>query len=80
MLFIGSEVPKFELLGTPVREFLMTGNLVTIENTQNATGRGVQEEIRRENFEKSIVEKGTLLHTNYLIETGTQVQTPGYPT
>ena len=36
-------------------------------------------EIRRENFEKDIVVKGSPLPTNDHIETGTQVRAPGYP-
>ena len=79
MLFIGGGVPKFELLGTPAREFSKTWNLVSIEDTYRATGRKNLKEIRRENFEKSIEEKGWLLPTNDHIETGTQVRAPGYP-
>ena len=80
MLFIGSGVPKFELLGTPAREFSKTGNLVSTEDTYRATGKKIKKEIRRENFEKSIVEKGSLLPTNDHIETGTKVRALGYPT
>ena len=79
MLFIGGRVPKFELLGTPVREYSKTWNLVSIEEICRATGMKILKEIRRENFEKSIVEKGSLLPTNDHIETGTQVRAPGYP-
>ena len=45
-----------------------------------ATSRKILKEIRRENFEKSIEEKGSFLHTNdYMyIETGTLVRAPGY--
>ena len=50
-----------------------------IEDTYRATGRKMLKEIRRENFEKRIVEKGSLLPTNDHIETVTQVRAPGYP-
>ena len=79
MLFIGGGVPKFELLGAPAREFSKTWNLACIEDTYRATGRKMLKEIRLENFEKHIVEKGSLLPTNDHIETGTQVRAPGYP-
>ena len=52
---------------------------LSIEDICRATGRIILKEIRRENFEKSIVEKGSLLPTNDHIETGTQVRAPGYP-
>ena len=80
MLFIGGGVPKFELLGTTAREFSKISNRVSIENICRATGKKIQKEIRLENFEKSIVEKGSLLPTNDHIETGTKVRAPGYPT
>ena len=70
MLFIGGGVPKTELLGTPAREFSKTWNLVRTEDTYRATGNKILNEIRPENFEKSIVEKGSLLPTNDHIETG----------
>ena len=35
--------------------------------------------IRRENFEKRIVEKGSLLPTKDYVETGTQVRAQVYP-
>ena len=57
MLVIDGAVPKFELLGTPAIECSMRLNFVSIEDTYRATGRIVLKEIRRENFEKSIVEK-----------------------
>ena len=37
-LIIGGRVPKFELLGTPAREFSKTWNLVRIEEICRATG------------------------------------------
>ena len=43
-----------------------------------ATGRKILKEIRLEKFEKNIVEKGSLLHTNDYIETGTQVRAPAW--
>ena len=43
------------------------------------TGRAILKEIRQEHFDKSIVEKGSLLRTIDHIETGTQVRAPGYP-
>ena len=52
---------------------------MSIEEICRATGRKILKEIRLENFEKSIVEKGPLLPTNNHIETGTQVRAPGYP-
>ena len=79
MLFIGGGVPKFELLGTPAREFSKTWNLMSIEDICRATGRKILKEIRSENSEKNILEKGSLLPRNDNIETGTQVQAPGYP-
>ena len=69
MLFIGGGVPKFKLLSTPAREFSKTSNLVSIEDICRATGRKILKEIRREHFEKSIVEKGSLLPTIDHIET-----------
>ena len=78
MLFIGLGVPKFGLLGTTARKFSKTGNLVSIEDICRATGRTILKEIRRENFEKSIVERRSLLPTNNRLETGTQVRAPGY--
>ena len=66
-------------LGYPAREFSKTRNLVSIEDTHRATGRKISKEIRRDNFEKSIVEKGSLLHTKDYIQTGTQVRASGYP-
>ena len=80
MLFIGGGVPKFELLDTPARELLKTWNLVSTQDRDRATGKKIINEIRRENFEKSIVEKGSLLPTNDHIETGTKVRAPGYQT
>ena len=77
MLFIGAGVPKSELLGTQAREFSKTWNLVRTEDTYRATGNKILNEIRRENFEKSIVEKGSLLPTNDHIETGIKVRAPG---
>ena len=50
---------------------------MSVENTYRAIGRKGFKEIRRENFEKSIVEKGSLLHTNDYIETGIEVRAPG---
>ena len=79
MLFTGVVVPKFELLCTLAREISKTWNLVSIEDICRATGRIILKEIRWENFEKSIVEKGSLLPTNDHIETGTQVRALGYP-
>ena len=52
---------------------------MSIEDISRATGRTILNEIRREKFEKSIVEKGSLLPTNDHIEMGTQVRAPGYP-
>ena len=52
---------------------------MSIEDTCGPTGRTILKEIRRENFEKNIVEKGSLLPTNDHIEMGTQVRAPGYP-
>ena len=78
-LFIGGRVPKFELLGIPATEFSKKSNLMSIEDTYRATGSKNLKEIRRENVEKGIVEKWSLLHTNDYIETGTQVRPPGYP-
>ena len=52
---------------------------MSIEDICIATGRIIFDEISRGNFEKSIVEKGSLLPTNDDIETGTQVRAPGYP-
>ena len=52
---------------------------MSIEDIYRATGRKIFKEIRRENFEKSIIEKGSLLPINDHIETGTQVRAPGYP-
>ena len=79
MPFIGGGIHKFELLGIPARKFSKRRNLVSIEDTQRATGRKISKEIRRDNFEKSIVEKGSLLHTKEDIQTGTQVRASGYP-
>ena len=79
MLIIGGGVPKFELLGTPAREFSKTLNVVRTEDIYIATSKKILNEIRLENFEKSIVEKGSLLPTNDHIETGTKVRAPGYP-
>ena len=56
MLFIGCGVPKFELLGTQAREFRKTSNFISIEDISTATGRTILKGIRRENFEKRIVE------------------------
>ena len=80
MLFIFGGVPKFELLSTPVREISETWNLKSIEDTYTGTIKKILKEIRWENFEQSIVEKGSLLPTNDHIETGTKVRAPGYPT
>ena len=52
---------------------------VSIEDTYRASGKKILKEIRREKFEKSIVEKGSLLPTNDHIETGTKVRSPGNP-
>ena len=52
---------------------------MSVEKTYRAIGRNILKEIRLENFEKSILEKGSLLHTNNYIETGTQVRDPVYP-
>ena len=52
---------------------------MSIEDIYRATGRKILKEIRRENFEKSIVEKGSLLPTNDHIETGTKFELPGTP-
>ena len=73
-------VPKFELPATPAREFSKTWNLVSVQEICRATGMNISKEIRLENFEKSIVEKGSLLPTNEHIETGTQVRAPDTPT
>ena len=75
MLFIGGGEPKFELLDTPAREFAKTWNLMCIKDICRATGR----KILKENFEKSIAGKGSLLHTNDYIETGTHVRVLGTP-
>ena len=48
-------VPKFELPGTPAREFSKRSNMVSIEDIYRATSRNLLKEIRRENFEKSLV-------------------------
>ena len=80
MLFIFGGVPKFELLSTQVREISETWNLKSIEDTYTGTIKKMLKEIRWENFEKSIAEKGSLLPTNDHIETGTKVRAPGYPT
>ena len=77
MLFIGGGVPKFELLRTPATEFSKTWNLVSIKDICRATGRKILKEIRRENSEKNILEKGWLLPRNERIETCTQVRAPG---
>ena len=53
---------------------------MSIEDTYRATSKKILKEIRRENFEKCIVEKGSLLPTNDHIETGTKVPDPAYPT
>ena len=79
MLFTGDWVPKFELLGNPAREFSKKWNLVSIEDTNWTTGRKILKVIRLENFEKSIVAKRSLLHTNDYIDTGTQVRAHVYP-
>ena len=79
MLFIGGRVPKVELLGIPARQFSKTWNLVSIEEICRGTGMNISKEIRRENFETSIVEKVSLLPKNDHIETGTQVRAPLYP-
>ena len=71
MLFIGGGVPKFELLVIPAWEFSKTWNLMSIEDVCGASSRKILKEIRQENFEKSIVEKGSLLPKNAHIETGT---------
>ena len=55
-------VPKFELPGTPPREFSKTWNLVSIEDTYRATGKKMLKEIRLKNFEKSIVQKITFAY------------------
>ena len=52
---------------------------MSIEDICRATGLKIFKEIRPENIEISIVEKGSLLPTNDHIETGTQVRAPGYP-
>ena len=52
---------------------------MSIDDICRATGRTILKEICQENFEKSIVEIGSLLLTNDYIETGTQVRAPGYP-
>ena len=80
MLFSFGGVPKFELLNTPVRDIFETWNLKSIEDTYTGTIKKILKEILWENFEKSIVEKGSLLPTNDNIETGTKVRAPGYPT
>ena len=73
-------VPKFELPATNPTEFSKRWNLVSTEDTYRATGNKIKKEIRRKKFEKSIVEKGSLLPTNDHIETGTKVRALGYPT
>ena len=52
---------------------------MSIDEICRATGLKILKEIRQENFEKSIVEKRSLLPINDHIETGTQVRAPGYP-
>ena len=52
---------------------------MSIEDICRATGRKILKEIRSENSEKNILEKGSLLPRYDHIETGTQVQAPGYP-
>ena len=52
---------------------------MSMEDICRATGRTILKEIRREGFERSIVEKGSLFPTNDHIETGTQVRALGYP-
>ena len=52
---------------------------MSIEDICRASGRTILKEIRKGNFEKSIVEKGSLLFTNVHIETGSEVQPPGTP-
>ena len=52
---------------------------MSIEKTYRATGRNILKEIRSGNFEKMILEKGSLVHTNDYIETGIQVRDPLYP-
>ena len=51
--------------------------LMSIEGTYRVSGKKILKEIRRENFEKNIVVKGSLLPTNDHIETGTKVRAPG---
>ena len=56
------QVPKFEFPGTPPREFSTRRDLVSIEGVYRATSRNLLKEIRRVNFEKSIVDyKGLML-------------------
>ena len=52
---------------------------MSIEDTYRATVRKILKEMRWENFDKSIVEKGSLFYTNDYIETGTQVRAPDLP-
>ena len=53
---------------------------MSIEDTYRASGKKISKEIRRDKFEKSIVEKVSLLPPNDHIETGTKVRATGYPT
>ena len=70
MLFIGGGVPV-RAPGYPSYGVLKDMNLVSIEDTYRASGKKILKIIRRENFEKSIVEKGSLLPSNNHFETGT---------
>ena len=56
MLANGVGIPKFELLGTPAREFSKKGNFVSIEDTYSETFREIFKEICPEEFEKSILD------------------------
>ena len=52
---------------------------MSIEGVYRPTSRNLFEEIRRENFEENIVEKGLLLPTNDPIETRSKFELPLTP-
>ena len=52
----------FELPGTPAMDFSKRRNLVSIEGVYRASSRNLFKDIRRENYEKSLVDyKGLML-------------------
>ena len=72
-------VPKFELPGTPAREFSKTWNLVSIEDTYRATGKKMLKEIRLKNFEKSIVQKNHFCLQTTILRRVPKFELPGTP-